>query len=364
MPAAGVFNAKGKFYGLPYCPERVDVSDMDAWCTLGGTEKGNAPTPAEIALSIQNAVKLHFFAYSITGSASAYSNYDGEGNVEDSEYNGTALNGTVEDGYERIHTQFYSWAYEEGKEWTERIYTGDAVRPFLPRKRVCGPGVYFEPSSANYGLRFGGSNIMTYSHESNYWDASVSVLYWRHPRIIAMYDGATFVGYGVETLFTDSTAYPVDYEERYGSWYTQPTIWSATPQASVSGNSFTTVDVLPDGYHTPPDTSIRGDLAPYDWNPVLPGPFNAYASVYSVAYWMGLHIHSFGSYVPDLDYFPLNEPEGQFTNTRSVAPGTLGGVHFLEINYKGGLGTNNPTSDNEYETLYANAALTGLDFYT
>jgi len=357
MPAAGGFSAKGKFYGLPYCPKKVDVSEMDAWCTLGGTEKGSSPSSGEIGLSIQNAVKLHFLAYSITGSAAAFSDYDGEGMSEGDEYNGTSVNGTVEDGYERIHTQFYSFAYPDpGDEWTERVYTGDEVRPFLPRKRVCGPSTYFLNPRG-----FGGSNSMVYAQESNYPEASASILYWRHPRIVAMYDGSTFLGMGVETLFTDSTADPIDYAEFGEDWYTQPTIWSTTAQAGP--DTFTTVDIRPDGYNTPPDTSVRGDLVINDGENALPGPFSACARVFSNSYWLALHIHSFGSYVPDLDYFPLSDPENIATNTRTVAKGTLGGVPFLEINYKAGLGDNNPGSNGDQE-IYANAEVTGLDFYT
>ena len=54
------------FYGFPFVPEDIDVSGFDFYQTLGGTQKGATPTDAEIELSHDNAVKLYWNIYGMT----------------------------------------------------------------------------------------------------------------------------------------------------------------------------------------------------------------------------------------------------------------------------------------------------------
>lgn len=66
MPKAKPFITLGRFNGFPYCPAKIDVSDYE-WITLGGTQKGNSPTPEEIDLSYRNAMKLYWNIFSVKG---------------------------------------------------------------------------------------------------------------------------------------------------------------------------------------------------------------------------------------------------------------------------------------------------------
>ncbi len=59
MPTADSFTALGRGNGFPFCVTRkIDVSAKHRWTTLGGTQKGSAPTDAEIQLSFVNSVKI------------------------------------------------------------------------------------------------------------------------------------------------------------------------------------------------------------------------------------------------------------------------------------------------------------------
>ena len=69
MPTATPFTALGKGNGFPFCPRKIDVSLYYKWVTLGGTQKGNAPTDAEKNASLINAMKLFWNAHELLGSA-------------------------------------------------------------------------------------------------------------------------------------------------------------------------------------------------------------------------------------------------------------------------------------------------------
>ena len=71
MPTATEFTALGKGNGFPFCPDKIDVSLDYKWVTLGGTQKGNAPTDAEKNASLINAMKLFWNAHELLGSASS-----------------------------------------------------------------------------------------------------------------------------------------------------------------------------------------------------------------------------------------------------------------------------------------------------
>lgn len=58
------------FSGFPHTIA-VDVSNVDYWITLGGTQKGQTPTPEQIALSLKNAGKAFWLSYSLTASGNA-----------------------------------------------------------------------------------------------------------------------------------------------------------------------------------------------------------------------------------------------------------------------------------------------------
>ena len=71
MPTATPFTALGKGNGFPFCATKQDVSSYYKWVTLGGTQKGNAPTVAEKNASLINAMKLFWNAYELLGLASS-----------------------------------------------------------------------------------------------------------------------------------------------------------------------------------------------------------------------------------------------------------------------------------------------------
>lgn len=63
------------FSGFPRT-SYVDVSDYDFWVTLGGTQKGQQPTPEAINLSLERAVKLYWRTHLITVTGHADMWYD------------------------------------------------------------------------------------------------------------------------------------------------------------------------------------------------------------------------------------------------------------------------------------------------
>ena len=82
MPTATSFAALGRGNGFSFCPRKVDVSSYTNWITLGGVSSGSAST-AEINESLQNAMKLWWNFYSMTGSfsSSTTSSQDGTNSV-------------------------------------------------------------------------------------------------------------------------------------------------------------------------------------------------------------------------------------------------------------------------------------------
>ena len=81
------------FNGFPFVPSKVDVSGFDYWTTLGGTQKGNAATAEEIALSHDNAVKFYWNTYGLNYTRESDVGGDASGsiNVVDDNSNQTAL---------------------------------------------------------------------------------------------------------------------------------------------------------------------------------------------------------------------------------------------------------------------------------
>jgi hypothetical protein len=72
MPTADSFTALGKGNGFPFCVTRkLNISAKDKWTTLGGTQKGSAPTDAEIQLSLVNAVKIFWNTNELLGSVAS-----------------------------------------------------------------------------------------------------------------------------------------------------------------------------------------------------------------------------------------------------------------------------------------------------
>lgn len=72
MPTANKFMALGKGNGFPFCVTRkINVTTREKWITLGGTQKGSAPTDAEIQLSFVNAVKIFWNTNELLGSVAS-----------------------------------------------------------------------------------------------------------------------------------------------------------------------------------------------------------------------------------------------------------------------------------------------------
>ncbi len=72
MPTADSFTALGRGNGFPFCVTRkLNISAREKWTTLGGTQKGSAPTDAEIQLSFVNAVKIFWNTNELLGSVAS-----------------------------------------------------------------------------------------------------------------------------------------------------------------------------------------------------------------------------------------------------------------------------------------------------
>ena len=74
MPTATSFNALGAGNGFPFCLDRVNMNDLNGdgtniaatlWTTMGGTQKGSAPTAGEIGISLTNAMRVFWNLYSV-----------------------------------------------------------------------------------------------------------------------------------------------------------------------------------------------------------------------------------------------------------------------------------------------------------
>lgn len=80
MPTATSFTALGRGNGFPFCPTKVDVSGFTNWITLGGSTSRNPPA-SEINQSLENAMKLWWNLYSMTGSFSCALTNSEKGNI-------------------------------------------------------------------------------------------------------------------------------------------------------------------------------------------------------------------------------------------------------------------------------------------
>lgn len=102
MPTAEPFTALGAGNGFPFCPTRVDVEDYDYWITLGGFKKtdGGSPSPAQINLSLTNAMKLFWNGYAINGTVSTAQTLVSSVNLNDNNRTIRDLNGNVIDPLE------------------------------------------------------------------------------------------------------------------------------------------------------------------------------------------------------------------------------------------------------------------------
>lgn len=69
MAFAEKFTALGAGNGFPFCVDKGDVSGEEMWITLGGTQKGSAPTQEEIDLSYRNAMQIFWNSRSISSSS-------------------------------------------------------------------------------------------------------------------------------------------------------------------------------------------------------------------------------------------------------------------------------------------------------
>jgi len=80
MPTLIPYSTKAWGNGFPFLTEDVDVSAYDHWCTLGGITDSNVGTLTEaqihekVGLSIENAVRLYWKLYSVTGQVNGVSN--------------------------------------------------------------------------------------------------------------------------------------------------------------------------------------------------------------------------------------------------------------------------------------------------
>jgi hypothetical protein len=154
MPTADAFNALGAGNGFANCPTKIDVSSFAKWQTLGGfkdTDSGS-PTAAQIALSLENAMRIYWNLNGLNPSA----NSDGVVTA------GSPSGGTgIED-----------------------------VSAGVPKTRVCGTDVTADPKI--YNLPY--SDTSTSGNNSA--DVDVNIF------IVRMYDGVTtdednFVGHGI-----------------------------------------------------------------------------------------------------------------------------------------------------------------------
>ena len=148
MLTATPFNALGAGNGFPFCTFKKDVSVYDYWTTLSGVNKGNpTPSPELIAESRRLAMKFYWNADSLICDATTSGTFSSDGSIS-----------TVQVKY---------------------VVTDDSV-PAVPVKRTC-------------------IQVYDYSESDGSANAKIQVR-----EIYSMYNGSTFVGYGlgyVETRF-------------------------------------------------------------------------------------------------------------------------------------------------------------------
>ena len=186
MPNAQDFKAIGRGNGFSYCPQKVNVSSYNSWCTLSGHTSGPA-SQESINASLKAAMQLHWNSNLLVGSAS-YTFSDSDGNSATASVSDTKP--VVETPRERVC---------KSQVGTGKIGSGT-------------PGI--GGASANAALSF---------------------------KIVRMYNGSTsdegnFVGYGV---INTATADPDDPLATYNGILIQGTNNILTEFANVSLVSFT-----------------------------------------------------------------------------------------------------------------------------
>lgn len=340
MPTTSPYALGTTGEGFPYCTRKIDLTDLedidgntttaDYWITLGGTQKGSAPTAAEIHLSWTNALKLAYATYSITGSASATEfGFGGSVSVEDGEVRvglyEHELTGVDEFG-DPVPAENYDES-EATKRPTERSCMGRLTRQ---------AGTGDQPMVLDYSrdrlvLRgYGLKAASFYSSGSFVYGAAVTVMI---PEIVRMYNGATsaesnFVGYGVMSHFlgenSDAGTYSVtgETDELFAA------IW------------------------------FGGELGSYTSERVCNGPFQAIGGSSFGGADSGVRKKVYCSWVSDERYYfldaDLNPEDPIFANAyRNITYTTFGGIPFVEVDY-----------DGYNEDNWASADITSLDFYT
>jgi len=341
MPTTGPYQLGATSNGFPYCPRKIDLTDVedvdgnsttaDYWITLGGTQKGNAPTASEIHLSWINAIKLTYETYSVTGSARSTEYGFGEYPVEIDEEE-------VRIGLEEYTALVFpeldpegspdSTDYENNKP-TMQPQARECMR-ILQREDGAGtpyqlkfrrdPGSGFPRWQRGYGRK-----AKAYFYGAAYiYSAAVIV---QVPEVVRMYNGDTsdegnFVGYGVASFFNGNAS-----ED------------SGTPKSVLR-------EFADGAYHF---NGLDGDMGQSPW--ICNGPFQAAGRADQGSSEIDVKKHVFVSWIPDEDYFPLGV---WTTNTaRSISYSTFGGIPYVEVNY-----------DSYNNDDWAAAELTALTFYT
>ena len=168
MQTATEFTALGAGNGFSFCPFKRDVSGYDYWTTLSGVNKDNpTPSPELIAESLRLAMKFYWNADSLTCDATTSGTSSSDGSISTVQVNYVVTDSDVPSPDPPII-----------------IDSGPAV----PVKRTCIPH-YAYPISKTYD----------YSESDGSASAKIQV-----SEIYSMYNGSTFVGYGlgfVETRF-------------------------------------------------------------------------------------------------------------------------------------------------------------------
>jgi hypothetical protein len=166
MPTATPFTALGEGNGFNVCVFKQDVSFYNYWTTLGGANKNNpTPSPGLIAESLRLAMKLFWNADSLNCTANATDN----GSVT-----------TVQVNY----------ATTDFSDPFDPVVTEMGVAS--PVDRVCIPSI-----AGNISTDFSKTIVIDDSAVGRFFPNG----------IVAMYNGSTFVGYGlgfVETRFVSS----------------------------------------------------------------------------------------------------------------------------------------------------------------
>ena len=350
MSTTGPYQLGATSNGFPYCPRKIDLTDLedvdgnsttaDWWITLGGTQKGNAPTASAIHLSWLNAIKLTYETYSVTGTARSTEYGFGEFPVEIDEEE-------VRIGLEEYTALDFPELDPEGSPGSTDYE--DNKPTMLPNERECmrvlqrkdGAGTPYQlkfrrdPGSGFPRWQRGyGRKAKAYFYGAAYiYSAAVIV---QVPEIVRMYNGdisdeGNFVGYGVASFFNGNAS-----ED------------TGTPKSVLrefSDNAYQ-YDGLEGDMQQAEAHDDFGDRGSWLCN----GPFQAAGRANQGSSEIDVKKHVFVSWIPDEDYFPL----GVWSNTtRSITYSTFGGIPFVEVNY-----------DSYNDDDWADAELTALTFYT